>query len=43
MLKGKLNPDETTETTIDEMAITDENGQYTATFKTMLSDYYLHL
>ncbi len=43
MLKGKLNHDEQIETTIDEIAIKNNDDQYTPAFVNLLKDYYLHL
>ena len=43
MLAGKIKTAAANETMIEEMAITDEYGQYTARFKTLLGDYYLNL
>jgi tRNA1Val (adenine37-N6)-methyltransferase len=42
LLSGKLKADQG-ETMVDEMAITDEKGQYTPEFVNLLKDYYLNL
>ncbi len=43
MLSGKLQPDETTETVFDEIAIRDEREKYTDEFTRLLGGYYLKL
>lgn len=43
MLTGKLKVSESNETVIDEIAIRDDQQQYTSSFKDLLKDYYLHL
>jgi len=43
MLTGKLKASESNETAIDEIAIRDDQQQYTSSFKDLLKDYYLHL
>lgn len=43
IITGKPKNNETTETTIDELPITDKDGNYTSKFKTLLRDYYLYL
>lgn len=43
MLSGKLKSDGQAETTIDEISIKDDAGQYTPAFVSLLKDYYLHL
>ena len=43
MLSGKLKANKIPETVINEIAIKDENDNYTAAFTALLKDYYLHL
>ena len=43
MLSGKLKESKIPETVIDEIAIKDENENYTIAFTALLKDYYLHL
>ena len=43
MIKGVSVPAEVMETIIDEMAIKDENNEYTQEFIQLLKDYYLYL
>lgn len=43
MLSGKLKENKIPETVIDEIAIKDENENYTVAFTALLKDYYLHL
>jgi len=43
MLSGKLKANKLPETVINEIAIKDENDNYTAAFTALLKDYYLHL
>jgi tRNA1Val (adenine37-N6)-methyltransferase len=43
MLTGKLKSEMETETIIDEIAIRDDQQQYTEEFIQLLKDYYLHL
>ena len=43
MLEGKLKADDTTETTMEEIAIRNDQQQYTPRFVDLLKDYYLHL
>ena len=38
-----IHSHETTETVIEEIAIKDDNGNYTKRFTRLLEDYYLHL
>jgi len=40
---GKLKESKIPETVIDEIAIKDENENYTIAFTALLKDYYLHL
>jgi len=43
MLAGKINPDGSNETRIEEIAIWNDKQQYTDAFKNLLKDYYLYL
>ncbi len=43
MLTGRLQATSLSETLIDEIAIKDEDGNYTQAFTELLKDYYLHL
>jgi len=43
MMEGKLNREGSAETLIEEIAIWDDQQQYTKEFKELLKDYYLHL
>jgi tRNA1Val (adenine37-N6)-methyltransferase len=43
LLHGKLISDKQGDTAVSEISIKDENGQYTASFTSLLKDYYLHL
>lgn len=43
ILEGKLKTDEQAETAIGEIAVWNEQQQYTDEFKRLLQDYYLHL
>lgn len=43
MLAGKLKSGDSAETIMNEFSIWDEGQQYTADFKSLLKDYYLHL
>jgi tRNA1Val (adenine37-N6)-methyltransferase len=43
ILAGKLKSGEPGETELNEIAIADENKNYTGEFITLLNDYYLHL